>query len=453
MKHQQRRNIMKQHRFISIIMLAGLLLVTGFATNAMAWVSAACDTISNQATLSYSVGGVPQTDIDSDSDGDGTPETTDFQVGSLVDLTVSAITYPVNATGSDQVMTFRIDNTGNDTQRYELAVVSGTSGDTLDSGAVTDNFDMSTDVGQSVDVYTDTDNNYSNGGTTLIQASVPTDGTALGTLTADVAALGTIYVHIVADVPAGTAAGSVAIYSLSANTYQIATLPGTTGVNGTETGNSATDGNTDNSCATGVALADGDSDLATSVLTGITDAANDGEFYASSYYVVNTADISVDKRMTKVVWDPVNEGTNPIAIPGAYIQYEITISNAVTAGASATLNTITDDLSLGGLAFDPDLVVGASTDPGPPSFPDDPENALGEGFHVVVTGSTRPAAHVDQYLTTTNDGDGADFGLTTANTVTATLQVILPADGGTGYAAGELKPGEDVTITFNAIIP
>ncbi|HEY6010389.1 MAG TPA: hypothetical protein VIX18_02880, partial [Nitrospirota bacterium] len=56
-----------------------------------------------------------------------------------------------------------------------------------------------------------------------------------------------------------------------------------------------------------------------------------------------------------------------------------------------------------------------------------------------------------KYYTTTSTADGIDHsGGATGGTITATMTTVLPAEG--GYAAGELKPGDSVTITFNAIV-
>ena len=110
---------MNRLRNLGLVILAGALLLAGSAGNALAWSAAACSTISNQATLQYSVGGVGQTDILSDGDaGTAGVQTTDFQVDSRVDLDVMLVSaQPLSATGVDQVMRFRVTNLGNDTQQ------------------------------------------------------------------------------------------------------------------------------------------------------------------------------------------------------------------------------------------------------------------------------------------------------------------------------------------------
>ena len=76
-----------------------------------------------------------------------------------------------------------------------------------------------------------------------------------------------------------------------------------------------------------------------------------------------------------------------------------------------------------------------------------------DGFKVVVTGTTRANEGVDQFFSTANDADGVEHN---GGTITATFATILPAENPGGadgpYTAGELKPGDTVTLTFNAII-
>ena len=431
---------MKKQRTLGILLLTGAMLLAGFTSNALAWTSAACDPITNQATLSYSVGGVGQTAIDSDDPSTGAlGDGTTFYVGTLVDLTVATVNSPVNATGTDQVLTFQIDNTGNDTQRYGLQLYEG-----LD--ATDDQFNMN-----NVRVYTDTNATFDPGladGEVLIEDPAPVDGTTLAALTSDVAANGTLYVHVVSDVPAGQTALDESDYTLRALTYQIdaAGYNGSDGNQGTETGNSAID-LTSNNCVTGgntgVVPVDGLS-IDTPVDGVPADSTNDGDYFATGTYVVATSAITVEKT-SSILWDPVNGDSSPVAIPGAYIQYEIAISNAAGAGASATLAIITDTLQALNLVIDPDLITGGDLDPSDGPY----ESASGDGFKIVVTGSTRGDNGNDQFFTTADDAPD-DGVMHVAGVITATYADILPAEA--GYTDGELKPGETVTLTFNAII-
>lgn len=436
---------MTRNRMLAVALLVGVTF-SGIASNALA-LTGACSTISNQATLAYSVGGVPQANILSDGDGNAAngAQSTDFTVDTKVDLSISTFNSPVNATGINQILTYRITNAGNDTQRYMLQLYAG-NGETI--GGATDNFNMS-NVRVVVDTVPDGTISINADGTinlaadeTTISLTAATDGTDLG-LTPNVAGnvgvapSNVLEVYVIADVPAGRATGDDALYTLKARTYQIAGVLGIGGVAGAETGDSSSTA-TLNSCSSQVVLADG---AATDTPVGdpadASDAANDGDYFATGIFTVSAPTISVTKSQS-ILWDPVNLDGPPApqAIPGAYVQYVITIAN--TGAASATLSTVTDPLA-STLLIDPDLITGAG--------PGNPESLAGRGFHIVVTGSTRAAANTNKYFTTTSSVDGIDM---VGATVTATFATILPAEG--TYAAGELKSGETVTLTFNAII-
>jgi len=165
--------------------------------------------------------------------------------------------------------------------------------------------------------------------------------------------------------------------------------------------------------------------------------------YYSDAYRVLSAQLTITKSST-VIRDPFNLAANPKHIPGAYIQYVITISNAAGAGTSATLTTITDTLD-NNTAIDPDLIVAATGNP---------ESAAGSGFRVDLVGTTRASQGTPQYFTTTSSVDGVDHdGSATGGVVTATMATVLPVEAGPpAYTTGELKAGESVTLTFNVII-
>ena len=75
---------------------------------------------------------------------------------------------------------------------------------------------------------------------------------------------------------------------------------------------------------------------------GVSDAANDGAFSAQGRYTVSGAVLTVAKT-SRIISDPVNLTTNPKAIPGATIEYCITVANAAGA-ATATNVAVLDDL-------------------------------------------------------------------------------------------------------------
>jgi uncharacterized repeat protein (TIGR01451 family) len=445
---------MNRNRTIGIALLAGALLMTSFASKALA-LTPACTSINNRATLSYAVSGVTQDVIESSPGGNSTSGAgngadTTFTVAAKVDLTVTNTHAGsmVTATGANNVMTFRIDNLGNETQRYMLQLYAANTGSTFRAGS--DDFNMN-----NVKVYTDLDDNFGNGTSATIASPAATNGSDLG-LTADVAATGSIYVHVVADVPAGRSTGEDAIYTLKARTFQTAAVghKGTDGNDGTEAGATGVDGDLSSTvCGTEVVLADGDADdqdvdgdTNPDPGPGASDDGADGDYYASGYYRVATAAISVRKTQT-VLWDPVNGDSSPKAIPGAYVTYTLTISN--TGSVSATLTEISDDLAAE-LDLDPDWFTGADLDPS------DGPYALAAGKAVKVESGTHPTRYFSA-----DDTDTDDDGVAYSGNPGGLLKVIfsptppaagtaLPADP--GYAIGELKAGESVSISFNVII-
>ena len=67
----------------------------------------------------------------------------------------------------------------------------------------------------------------------------------------------------------------------------------------------------------------------------------DGVETALSGYQVSTAALAITKAVS-VVWDPFNEFDEPKAIPGAILEYSITVENTGTQDADAIV--ITDDV-------------------------------------------------------------------------------------------------------------
>lgn len=372
-----------------------MFLIGALAVMAPQWAMAltpACTPINNTSALTYSVGGVSQTEINS---------ATSFTVGNKVNLTVtrtdaSYVSVPPGAI--NQALTFLVTNTGNANQRY---VISYTESGVTDPFGGTDNFDATTPGIGAVGV-----------------ASVTTGIIVPG---------GTYPVTIVSNIPAGRVNGDIAAYGLRARTYKV---DGTT----IETGSAGSITSAYGTCSGDIVLADA---AGTDDPTG----ARDGADSIRGAYKVSSSVLSFSKTAT-TIWDTVNYNVSPKAIPGALVRYIVTISNAAGA-ATATLATITDALSTS-LAMDPDLKVASGV-----AFASlANESVAGKGFKVSTGGtSTRASATTPLYFTTTADGDG--IGIVGQN-ITATMTTVLPAEG--AYAAGELKVGESVTLTFNVII-
>jgi len=360
--------------------------------------------ITNQATVSFDVGGSAQTPISSN--------TTTFKVDNKIDLVVAEVSSgytDVNPNTTNQVLTFTVQNDGNTTQDFALSAAAG-----VDPFGGTDNFDAS-----NVRVFVESGANagYLAGEDTA---------TYIDELASYVNPGDEVTVYVVADIPIGQSSGDIAAHTLTA-TARAGGGVGSLGAVLTETAGA------DTPSAVDIVFADG---------TGDTDGARDASYSDTDAYRVLSAQLTITKAST-VIRDPFNLDTNPKHIPGAYIQYVVTISNAAGAGASATLTTITDTLD-NNTAIDPDLIVAATGNP---------ESAAGSGFRVDLVGTTRASQGTPQYFTTTSSVDGVDHdGSATGGTVTATMATVLPVEAGPGYAAGELQPGESVTLTFNVII-
>jgi len=352
--------------------------------------------ITNNATINYQVGGVGQTPIQ-----DLTPPS--FVVDNKVDLTVAegdGNYTDVNPNTTDQVLTFTVTNTGNTIQDFDLSAAAG-----ADPHGGVDNFDA-------VNIRV-----FAENGTTAGYQTAEDTATYIDELDPD--ATGTTYV--VADIPIGQSSNDIAAYTLTAT----ALAGGSTGTEGAALTKTA---GADTPLVVDIVFADA---------VGDTDGLHQADHSDTDAYQVVSAQLTITKSST-VIWDPFNLAANPKHIPGAYIQYVITISNAVGAGASATLTTITDTLDAN-TAIDPDLFVAAT---------ELPESAAGSGFKVDTTGTARGSAGV-AYFTTTSSVDGVDFS---GGTVTATMTTVLGAEVVPVYAAGELKAGDSVTLTFNVII-
>lgn len=391
------------------IRVAGLLVVGlfGFAQASHAVGTSANTTISNQTSLSYTVGVSPAITVDSD--------VVSFVVDNSVNVLVTEVGGALTTVSPGQtnaVITFNVANLGNADQGYTFVAAGNIANDqTLFGG--TDAFDV-TITGIMVDT---NDNGMADD--TLVSAAT--------TNLLSLAQNADVDVFVFATIPLTATDGQAGLVSLTAITN---------------------DDGTTNVTANDDAIAD-DPDTVQVVFidaAGTDDAANSGTHSARDGYIVQSAQISLAKSVT-TIRDDVNLNVNPKAIPGAYVQYSITIQNDDSAGADAILTTITDTLDTN-LGFDPDHVDGATGNP---------QGTSGAGIRVqtgtfgCTGGNGANPRNIDTFFTTAADLDGASHdGSATGGTVSVALQTVLPA--GANHAAGELEPCENVTITFNAVI-
>jgi len=208
-----------------------------------------------------------------------------FLVDKKVDLTVAKGSGVTTVPGATNVgLPFTVANTGNASDSFTLTAANVAAGD---------NFDTS-----SFALYLDVNGNgsYDAGTDTAIAAPV--------TIARDAS----VKVLIVSTIPGTAINGDTANMTLTATTTSTKTVG-----------------------AESAAVVD----------VVFADAGNDGIQADTNIYTISTATLSVVKSAV-VISDPVNSTTNPKAIPGAVVEYTITVTNSGAAAASAV--TLTDSI-------------------------------------------------------------------------------------------------------------
>ncbi|MGH8177560.1 MAG: hypothetical protein ACREV5_14985 [Steroidobacter sp.] len=257
--------------------------------------------ITNLATVNYSVGGAAQTPIESSPTGNSTPGVgngadTAFLVDNRILHTVAEVGAAATATSpgaANVVATFTVTNTGNNSQGYQLTATNLTGGALFGQ---TDNTDVA-----NLRAFRDVNGNNA------YDAGVDTEA-FIDTLAEDVA----VTVFVVVDVPVTTSNGQYANVQLAAR----AAVPGTSGATlVTETAGA------DDAAAVDIVFADAGA------------AARDGIHEAADQYSIQSANLTVSKTST-VVSDPLNGAVNPKAIPLAIVRYTVTVTNSSTTTAA-----------------------------------------------------------------------------------------------------------------------
>ena len=399
------------------------LIAAGFALGAtqqaMAAGTVSGTSINNTASLTYSVGGVPQTGINSNTES--------FAVDNKINLTVARVDAAAVGATPGQVaatplpnppayLSFTVTNTGNTTQDYLLSNTNPASGASNPFGG-TSEFAVS-----NCRTFIET------AGGAGLQIGTDLEATYLDNLAAD--ATGTVY--LVCDTPLTATNAQDAVAGLIAQAVDAAGSVGTP--SSPYTVGDLTAANTQNGVE--IVAADGTGSEAG-------DADRDARFSARNAHVIQSATLSVSKTVATLC-DPFNGLTDPKNIPGGMVRWTITVTNS--GSASATLATISDTLSTN-TTQDPNLV--APTDAATcSSAAGTPESAAGRGFQIEYSvARTLGGAGNTGFMTGIADGDGATLA---GQIVTIDFAQALPA-GGT-YSAGELKAGETATVTFNVTI-
>jgi uncharacterized repeat protein (TIGR01451 family) len=296
------------------LMKASLALLAigsiGVIQSANAAGTASNTSITNRATVSYSVGGVAQTAIQSSPTGNtsATGSDTTFVVDNKVIQTVAPVAGAAIQTvpgATNVVAAFTVTNTGNTAQGYLLTPTNAAAGTASPFGSGSPD---NSDVGN-LRVFVD-----SGAGGTLNSYDASDTATSITTLAPDTS----VRVYILSDVP----------LTATNNQYANVQLAARATTTGTATPVTQTAG-ADSPAAVDIVFAD----------TGV--VARDGIAEGQSQYLVQSATLTVTKT-SSVFSDPFNNTTNPKAIPGAIVQYTITVAN--TGASSATGVTVSDPI-------------------------------------------------------------------------------------------------------------
>lgn len=285
---------------------SGFGLMLAFASPAFAQNTDANTLIQNNVTVNFQVGGVAQTPI---------AAVNEFRVDRKILFSVAEKTTvgTTNVTSGqlNQDTAFTIVNSSNDTLDFSLAATNTTSGTTIGGGRGTDGIDVA-----NFEYAIDTNGNgVLDGGETFV-ASLTLDNVAKG---------GIVHVLVRSDIPVA-ANGSVAVIQLAATALNSA---GTAIVAvGDGVANTA-------DVATGTFQTIFAEDL--TPLQGNT--SRNGVSWAWDDYTVAAPVLSVAKT-SRVVSDGVSV-TSPKAVPGAVVEYCISVANG-TGGATATNVSISD---------------------------------------------------------------------------------------------------------------
>ena len=278
-----------KHASLALIALSSV----GFMQGAYANGTASGTTISNQATVDYSVGGVSQAQI--------TSAAASFVVDTKIDFNVAEVSLNATQTHPGQtnvVATFSVTNTGNSTQGYLLTAVNEVN-TTLFTHQ--DNIQVN-----NIRTFVDSNGNgtYDAGTDTATNINSLANGAAGVSVT----------VFVVADVPAGAANNSYANVRLTAQATPVGSTTPILQTAGADTA--------------GVDVV-------------YADAGRDNSESAADQYAVSVA-LTISKTVA-LISDPFNSTTNPKAIPGAVMEYTIVVTNSSTV-QDATGVSVTDNI-------------------------------------------------------------------------------------------------------------
>ena len=333
------------------------------ASSAIAAGTAPGTDVTNTVTVDFTVGGVNQTDITSNTD-----------------------TFDV-----DRVLRFTVVEDTSGTRAGDTSVVPGQTGAET-YFVVTNTSKDAIDVALGV-VDTDT-NNIISGVTYFVESGAtpgyqPAEDTA--TFIDELGADQSRVVYVIRDVSAAATNGQNADVTLT-GTVHVA------GAAGLGTQYSLT--------GSGAALVSDDSDVNTAgTETIFGDAGRDGAETATDGYTISAANLTVFKS-SRVISDPFSS-SNPKAVPGAVVEYCIAVSNGAGA-ATASGVAISDILDMVKVDYSPSTIF---------------VNATVADFNTATQTCSGGTTRTDA----AGDADGGSFtGTATADTGTATVAGTIP---------------------------
>ena len=294
--------------------------------------TAAGSTVSNTFTLNYEVSNTAQPEISNAT----TP--TQFTVDRRVDLVLTATNSALLTTpGATSVLTFELVNDGNDFAAYSFSIAD------LDTGSGT--FDAtSVEIRYLIDA--DNNNTADDGSYALIAETATSAGSGAADVTANVEKGQKVFVQVSGTIPAGTEDNETDQITLIAQVRNPSAYINDPAISVGE----VTTGDSGSNNPLGVAqnvLADG---------TGVagTDVDRDGLFAANGVFDVESPDLTADKEVL-VIAEPGVSGpitncdsiaspvANAKAVPGACVEYTITVENTGDSVAASNL-VISDTL-------------------------------------------------------------------------------------------------------------
>lgn len=389
-------------------LMFGAALFGLVSQSALAAGTASGTSITNAASLSYTVGGVGQAAI---------PASAAFVVDNKVNMTVARVDgAPVSVVpGSvavNAVTTFTVTNNGNTSQDFALAAVDMANGTANPfGGPLTDSFVAGACTITNIVLASGSIGPYTAG------------DQHINALTADSSAT----VSVTCSIPANQANNTLAVISLTATAHadDAANTLGAALVN--------SNGVADIPGTVQIVFAD------TVAGPAVGDTALNGANSTLDAYLVQTAALTVTKTATPIC-DPADGNVNPKNIPGAAVRYVVTIAN--TGSAAATLTSLSDTLPAQ-LAFDTTLNSGAL--PATNCVNGNGANSLSASGFGAVRGVGAGPGVIGVAADATTAGASVAGQVITINYLTLTS---------TSYGAANqtLNAGDFITVYYNAFV-